>query len=208
MRHSWPFRRAFTLIELLIVVAILAVLATVAMSNFLEAQTRSKISRVSADLRTYSAALETYFVDTNHYPVGRKGKSGAVRDPYDAARANLADLTTPIAYLSAVPWQDPFLKGAERQSDSYSYFSYSGLWGRNASVRLRLEIAFGGPVRAWSLVSVGPDRRKNGYEWFPIDSRIEGLAAALNWSVYDPTNGTKSSGDVGRWGGEITGPVP
>jgi len=39
------------LIELLIVVAIIAVLAAIAVPNFLEAQTRSIISRTMADLR-------------------------------------------------------------------------------------------------------------------------------------------------------------
>ncbi|HOE96230.1 MAG TPA: hypothetical protein PK847_06550, partial [Candidatus Sumerlaeota bacterium] len=62
-----------------------------------------------------------------------------------------------------------------------------------------------GPVRAWCLSSCGPDRRWDGAEWFPIDARIEGLGAALDWSIYDPTNGTVSFGNIYKVGGE-TGP--
>src|SRR5437763_4530938 len=61
-------RTGFTLIELLIVVAIIAILAAIAVPNFLEAQTRSKVSRVRADQRSMATAIEAYYVDNNHYP--------------------------------------------------------------------------------------------------------------------------------------------
>src|SRR5690349_15764472 len=61
--------RAFTLIELLIVVAIIAILAAIAVPNFLEAQTRSKVSRTKADMRSVTTAIESYAVDNNKYPM-------------------------------------------------------------------------------------------------------------------------------------------
>ena len=60
--------RAFTLIELLIVVAIIAILAAIAVPNFIEAQTRSKVSRTKADMRACATAVESYAIDGNRYP--------------------------------------------------------------------------------------------------------------------------------------------
>jgi type II secretory pathway pseudopilin PulG len=57
------------LIELLIVVAIIAILAMIAVPNFLEAQTRSKVARAQTDVRSLAVALEAYMVDWNTYPV-------------------------------------------------------------------------------------------------------------------------------------------
>src|SRR5690606_400852 len=61
-------KKGFTLIELLIVVAIIAILAAIAVPNFLEAQTRAKISRVVSDLRTINTGFETYRIDHGNIP--------------------------------------------------------------------------------------------------------------------------------------------
>lgn len=95
---------AFTLIELLIVVAIIGILAAIAVPNFLNAQIRAKVSRAYADLRTLSTALESYNVDNNAYPGGKfwDTPSWWAKHSY-----RFRPLTTPVAYLSTVP-MDPF----------------------------------------------------------------------------------------------------
>jgi type II secretory pathway pseudopilin PulG len=105
--HTWnrqePERafaegRALPLIELLIVVAIIAILAAIAVPNFLEAQTRSKVSRTLADMRTIRTGLETYYVDNNKYPETDQAISGAT-----AGKRSYFRLTTPVAYLTSIP---------------------------------------------------------------------------------------------------------
>ena len=108
-------RRAFTLIELLIVVTIIAILAAIALPNFLQAQIRAKVSRAKADLRTITTGLEMYRVDYNNYPPILPVPIG----DHDHDRVMLKhvfvefvfQLTTPVAYLSSVALQDPFLRG-------------------------------------------------------------------------------------------------
>jgi len=97
-------KKAFTLIELLIVVAIIAILAAIAVPNFLEAQTRAKIARVQSDQRTYSTALETYYIDNNSYPVyfqtGMKVGNGF---PYTAVPANVNNYNAAIKLAASQP---------------------------------------------------------------------------------------------------------
>ena len=75
---------SFTLIELLIVVAIIAILAAIAVPNFLEAQARSKVSRIKADMRTVGTAIETYRVDYNLPPITGTYHPGMSWDDYVA----------------------------------------------------------------------------------------------------------------------------
>ena len=59
---------AFTLIELLIVVAIIGILAAIAVPNFVNAMTRAKVARVQSELKSLSSAIEMYNLDNNNYP--------------------------------------------------------------------------------------------------------------------------------------------
>jgi prepilin-type N-terminal cleavage/methylation domain-containing protein len=193
-------QRAFTLIELLIVVAIIAILAAIAVPNFLEAQTRSKVSRVKADMRALGTGLEAYFVDNNAYPPGRNG------GPYPGYTAlswpiRLEErLSTPVAYFSSVGLEDPFNPHEDGQGNytraSFQYHSFANQelsWWR---------VVFGASAAGysgWHLCSWGPDSRQNASEWLILTPAGFGSPSF----VYDPTNGTVSGGDVPRFGGAV-----
>jgi prepilin-type N-terminal cleavage/methylation domain-containing protein len=96
----------FTLIELLVVCAIISILAAIAVPNFLDAQTRSKVARVKNDMRTMSLAIESYFTDNNKYPI-RRSVGMPTTAPYlpelELRVRQLKVLTTPIAYITSLP---------------------------------------------------------------------------------------------------------
>jgi prepilin-type N-terminal cleavage/methylation domain-containing protein len=185
---------AFTLIELLIVVAIIAILAAIAVPNFLEAQVRSKVTRCKSDLRALATALESYAVDYTQYPpYGRVSEDGAAIE-YPATVNNMLDkmcfagpcLTTPVAYVTAI-FADPFMdKGSEpavlKQYEYLNLRQHVGNFPQPLPQAWMEQLlpAWG----QWRMVGAGPD----GDRGVDIKNNI----------VYDPSNGTRSDGDVVR----------
>ena len=58
-------RHGFTLVEIMIVVAIIALLASIAVPGFLRARKRSQATRIINDLRLIDNALDMYAIETN-----------------------------------------------------------------------------------------------------------------------------------------------
>jgi len=56
---------AFTLVEIMIVVAIIALLAAIAVPGFLRARKRSQASKILNDLRMIDSAVDQYAIETN-----------------------------------------------------------------------------------------------------------------------------------------------
>lgn len=168
--------RAFTLIELLIVVAIIGILAAIAVPNFLNAQIRAKISRVQGDFNMLRTALEMYHMDHNGYPRFTEGEGPARRLPNTR---RYIDLTTPTAYISNPP-MDPFAvfnteDDYEQWGAAYDYVTDdTDNPGRTYGHR-------------WQINSWGPDHDNTWLAKYPDD-------------FYHTSNGLVSHGDIGIFG--------
>ena len=177
---------AFTLIELLIVVAIISILATIAVPNFLEAQTRAKVSRTQNDLRSVATALEAYRVDNNSYPR---------TELMVALSRRLMILTAPISYMTQLPTDPFFVKsqaGLAGFEPNYVYASGNIYFG---STVLFNQPSYLGTI--YSLAGRGPDGDINfGGYCLAHPAAIRSGAKFLG--QYDPTNGTISAGDIVR----------
>src|SRR5205085_11494311 len=65
MKKQNPNRGGFTLVEIMIVVAIIALLASIAVPGFLRARKRSQASRIVNDLRLIDSAVDQYAIENN-----------------------------------------------------------------------------------------------------------------------------------------------
>lgn len=222
LRNPKP-KAGFTLIELLIVVAIIAILAAIAVPNFLEAQTRAKVSRVRADHRTISTGIEMYRIDHNKYPwcagnnwcfaTAAGGPGGSNNTP------TLERITTPIAYLTGkASFNDPFRANSYYEGATLAtktplpdhqnkeLYWYTARNSRDSAVWGQTEAWDVDPFW-WFIQSAGPDL---AYDWGWSMINAMSTDTAINRAdcgkmIYDATNGTLSRGSIWRTGGIQTG---
>lgn len=177
--------KAFTLIELLIVVAIIGILAAIAVPNFMNAQIRAKIARCQSDMKALSSAFGMYDLDNNSYPFfgGTNWYSIYI---YPA-------LTHPIAYMSSIP-KDGFISNEHKDTiHRYDGGHMDFYPGWNIKEMKKAGWTWGSDpitnaVKSGSVmltVSRGPDRKED-----------IGGDPPTGVMAYDASNGLISTGDI------------
>lgn len=100
--RGWPQRAAesgFTLLELIVVIAIIGILATIVMPKLLQTVPKAKEAVLKTDLRTFRDVIDQYYADKGKYP---ESLEALVTDGY------LRALPTDPMTKSADTWQPVF----------------------------------------------------------------------------------------------------
>ncbi len=147
-------RQAFTLIELLIVVAIIGILAAIAVPNFLEAQTKAKVTRMYADHKTLLKAMTMYRMDRNTY------------HKHTHEPTQHCPLTTPIAYMNIWP-VDVFQEGLYGKKNPQAEWS---LW----TIHWEYQYTPTPNGYAGQLISLGPSKQAATYKYDPENGTFSG----------------------------------
>lgn len=71
----------FTLIEIMVVVVIIAILASIIVPNVVGRAEEARIAKTKADIRTLESALAMYRLDNGHYPSTDQGLEALVKRP-------------------------------------------------------------------------------------------------------------------------------
>lgn len=184
MKHS----SAFTLIELLIVVAIIGILAAIAVPNFLNAQTRAKVAHVQSDFKSLATALESYYVDRNFYPI----------DSDNSLPIGLSMLTTPVSYMSGLA-RDPFVRKTQQFVSGAGDASSAPVYEMGTDTPWAQRSPNNDKRRggSWSLTSTGPDAADS------CDAQLD-WPWGTRWMDYDSSNGINSFGDIFAMGGNYS----
>jgi type II secretion system protein G len=82
-RRAPRFQEGFTLIEMMIVVAIIAILVSILVPNFVRARAQGQTSACESNLKEIATALELFQTDNDHYPSsGTVNSNNAELSPY------------------------------------------------------------------------------------------------------------------------------
>ncbi len=129
---------AFTLIELLIVVAIVGILAAIAILNFRNAHVRAQVVQSQFDLKNLDISIKQLMIDKNVMLVDLDDRKyswakkridnvfhgiGHERLSFPDFNIIMSPLTSPTPYLNQLP-DDPFITKLQNTDDEFNFYSH------------------------------------------------------------------------------------
>jgi general secretion pathway protein G len=113
----------FTLVELMVVIVIIGLLATIVVINVLPSGDTAKQVRARADISTIEGALEQYRLQLDRYPTTAQGLQALRTAPsgVDAARYQPGGY---IKKLENDPWGNPYLYASPGQHGEFDLWSF------------------------------------------------------------------------------------
>jgi len=126
----------FTLIELMVVILIIGLLATIVVQNLRSATDKAKRVKAQADIAQIKSALDRYYLDAGSYPATDQGLNALVASP---SSGNVPkDWGGPyIEKIPPDPWGNPYSyqsDGSGYVLKSYGADGAEGGEGKNADI--------------------------------------------------------------------------
>ncbi len=113
-------QNGFTLVELMVVIFIVGLLATVVVINVLPSQGKAMVQKAKADIAILSQAMETYRLDNLNYPDASQGLAALVTPPVAAGGARTEGY---IKKLPNDPWGRPYQYTVPGKAGAFDIYS-------------------------------------------------------------------------------------
>jgi len=110
----------FTLVELLVVLAILGLLAAIATPQVIKYLGRAKVETAKIEINNLSVGLDLFLLDVGRYPTEQEGLRALVEQP-----SGLATWRGPYIKRAGVPvdpWGQPYVYRSPGQAGDYDLF--------------------------------------------------------------------------------------
>lgn len=107
----------FTLIEIMVVILILGLLATIVVQSLRGATDKAKHTKAQADIAELKTALDRYYLDNGSYPTTDQGLQALVHPPTTGTQPSNYETGGYIERLPHDPWGNPYVY----QSDGNTY---------------------------------------------------------------------------------------
>jgi general secretion pathway protein G len=113
----------FTLIEVMVVVVILSILASIVVPKLMDKPEKARITKARSDIRAVEAALNLYRLDNMVYPTTDQGLEALVTAPTGAPEPKNYSAGGYLDRVPVDPWGNPYLylyPGSHGTIDIYS----------------------------------------------------------------------------------------
>ena len=129
----------FTLVELMVVIVIIGLLATMVMINVMPSQDRAMVEKARADVSVLEQAMETYRLDNLVYPTTEQGLAALVQAPAGLARPERYRQGGYVRRLPDDPWGNAYQYRRPGRQVAFDVYSFGadgaeGGEGENADI--------------------------------------------------------------------------
>jgi len=142
--HKRKWDSGFTLIELMIVIVIIGILATMLIPKIMERPEEARRIKAKSDIKTIESALKLYKIDTGAYPTTEQGLEALIRKPD----------TAPVPKK----WRD----GGYLEGDAVPKDPWGNLYYYTASSSPVTSSTMGSAGRDYEITSYGHDGQPGG----------------------------------------------
>jgi general secretion pathway protein G len=136
-RRRAGYSEGFTLIEIMVVILILGLLATIVVQSLRGATDKAKRTKAQADISEIKTALDRYYLDNGSYPTTDQGLQALVSPP---SSGNIPTNYEQGGYIEQVPpdpWGHPYFYQSDGNGYVLKSFGADGVEGgdgKNADI--------------------------------------------------------------------------